>query len=345
MRQLIGRELRRAHRRIQATRVDAGDCDFRYGGGAGRSLYHGQQSGEAPAQRHTGPAHWMGWCQHPRCASWRRSWRRCLCRRVRLCRASGRGARRLLWPGAQVFAELLEGFSLKGFRYSSLGLRDGILAQMLAEQDARAAAHSEFEHERWESVLATARRYGVDPKHAEPVRAHVLQLFRELKSLHDLPLEYEGWLARRRCCAIRASSSTTRDITGTRNILFRARRCMGLRRCSGRWCRHWRAIWERAGRSRAIARCAIFLPRAWQCASGGAAAAAGGGAEPGPCERCAAGVGAGISEARVSEVQPGRTGAELELWSLRKRPITSARSLGGSSLRRWRRSAGRCAGQ
>jgi hypothetical protein len=35
---------------------------------------------------------------------------------------------------------------------------------MLAEQDARATAHREFEHERWESVLATARRYGVDPE-------------------------------------------------------------------------------------------------------------------------------------------------------------------------------------
>jgi exopolyphosphatase/guanosine-5'-triphosphate,3'-diphosphate pyrophosphatase len=74
-------------------------------------------------------------------------------------------------------------------------LRDGILAQMLAEQDARATVHKEFEHERWESVLATARRYGVDPRHAEPVRAHAVQLFRELKALHQLPAEYESWLA------------------------------------------------------------------------------------------------------------------------------------------------------
>jgi exopolyphosphatase/guanosine-5'-triphosphate,3'-diphosphate pyrophosphatase len=56
-------------------------------------------------------------------------------------------------------------------------------------------AHKEFEHERWESVLATARRYGVDLKHAEPVRAHAVQLFRELKALHQLPMEYESWLA------------------------------------------------------------------------------------------------------------------------------------------------------
>jgi exopolyphosphatase/guanosine-5'-triphosphate,3'-diphosphate pyrophosphatase len=66
---------------------------------------------------------------------------------------------------------------------------------MLAEEDARATAHREFEQERWESVLATARRYGVDPKQAEPVRAHAVQLYRELKALHQLPAEYESWLA------------------------------------------------------------------------------------------------------------------------------------------------------
>ncbi len=109
----------------------------------------------------------------------------------------GIGPRRaeIIVAGAMVFAELLESFELEGFRYSSLGLRDGILAQMLAEQDARATAHREFARERWESVLATARRYGVDPRQAEPVRAHALQLYRDLKALHQLPAEYEVWLA------------------------------------------------------------------------------------------------------------------------------------------------------
>jgi exopolyphosphatase/guanosine-5'-triphosphate,3'-diphosphate pyrophosphatase len=109
----------------------------------------------------------------------------------------GIGPRRaeIIVAGTQVYAELLESFGLPGFRYSELGLRDGILAQMLAAQDARATAHREFEHERWESVLATARRYGVDPRQAEPVRAHAVQLFRELKALHQLPAEYESWLA------------------------------------------------------------------------------------------------------------------------------------------------------
>jgi len=109
----------------------------------------------------------------------------------------GIGPRRaeIIVAGAMVFAEMLESFGLEGFRYSPLGLRDGILAQMLAEQDARASVHREFEHDRWESVLATARRYGVDTRQAEPVRAHALQLFRELAALHQLPPEYESWLA------------------------------------------------------------------------------------------------------------------------------------------------------
>jgi exopolyphosphatase/guanosine-5'-triphosphate,3'-diphosphate pyrophosphatase len=109
----------------------------------------------------------------------------------------GIGPRRaeIIVAGACVFAELLESFGLEGFRYSPLGLRDGILEQMLAEQDARATVHREFEQERWESVLATARRYGVDLRQAEPVRAHAVQLFRELKALHQLPPEYESWLA------------------------------------------------------------------------------------------------------------------------------------------------------
>jgi exopolyphosphatase/guanosine-5'-triphosphate,3'-diphosphate pyrophosphatase len=109
----------------------------------------------------------------------------------------GIGPRRaeIIVAGALVFAALLESFGLPGFRYSPLGLRDGILAQMLAEQDARAKAHREFEEQRWESVLATARRYGVDLRHAEPVRSHAVQLYRALQALHQLPPEYESWLA------------------------------------------------------------------------------------------------------------------------------------------------------
>jgi exopolyphosphatase/guanosine-5'-triphosphate,3'-diphosphate pyrophosphatase len=109
----------------------------------------------------------------------------------------GIGPRRaeIITAGAQVFAELLESYNLPGFRYSPLGLRDGMLAQMLAAQDQRAAVHRQFELERWESVVATARRYGVDMRQAEPVRSHAVQLFRDLSTLHRLPEEYEAYLA------------------------------------------------------------------------------------------------------------------------------------------------------
>ena len=108
----------------------------------------------------------------------------------------GIGPRRseIIVAGAQVYAELLEHFSLPGFRYSTMGLRDGILAQMLAEQDARTSAHLLFERDRWEAVLETCRKYGVDTKQAEPVRQHAAQLFRELGAVHVLPPEYRTWL-------------------------------------------------------------------------------------------------------------------------------------------------------
>jgi len=69
------------------------------------------------------------------------------------------------------------------------------MAQMLAEKDDRATAHLQFEQERWESVLATAKRYGVNLKMAEPVKNHAEQLYRDLAALHRLPADYENWLA------------------------------------------------------------------------------------------------------------------------------------------------------
>ena len=192
MKQLIGRELRRARRRIPAERIslviatsgtaaalaEACAAVAKVGKGAVKKLVHGP--GVAPTL---------------------------LVRKltVQLAKMTlpereampGVGPRRaeIIIAGSQVYAELLEHFGLPGFRYSSLGLRDGILTQMLAEQDTRASGHIEFEHERWESALGTAKRYGVDLRQAEPVRAHAIQLYRDLKGLHELPEEYEHWLA------------------------------------------------------------------------------------------------------------------------------------------------------
>ncbi|MGD0890122.1 MAG: Ppx/GppA phosphatase family protein [Terracidiphilus sp.] len=208
MRRWIQRELRRAHRRIEpgtqrvgATTVIATSgtaaalCDAVGSKSAGQrgSKSGGRQNPRSPKARDRG---------HPAGLVPVREVRKLAKKLAKLTlpereAVPGIGPRRaeIIVAGAEVFAELLESFGMAGFRYSPLGLRDGILAQMLAEQDALAKVHREFEHERWESVLATARRYGVDPRHAEPVRAHAVQLFRELKTLHELPAEYESWLA------------------------------------------------------------------------------------------------------------------------------------------------------
>lgn len=109
----------------------------------------------------------------------------------------GIGPRRseIIVAGAYVYAELLESFSFTGFRYSPAGLRDGVLAQMAAELDSpRTSAHQQFEKERWEAVLLACRRYGVDPKQAEPVCNHASQLFRDLERVHELPPDYLHWL-------------------------------------------------------------------------------------------------------------------------------------------------------
>ena len=109
----------------------------------------------------------------------------------------GIGPRRseIIVGGAQVYATLLERMKLPGFRYSRLGLRDGILAQMLAGTDERASVHRTVEAERWEGVLEVCRRYGVDPRRAEPVCEIARLLFDQLQRLHELPAEYRLWLA------------------------------------------------------------------------------------------------------------------------------------------------------
>ncbi len=95
--------------------------------------------------------------------------------------------------GAEVYAELLERYRLSGFRYSPLGLRDGILAQMMADHATRAVKR--IEDERWDSIRAALQHYRVDMDHALKVREAAVNLFAALKSVHRLPLEYQEWLS------------------------------------------------------------------------------------------------------------------------------------------------------
>jgi exopolyphosphatase / guanosine-5'-triphosphate,3'-diphosphate pyrophosphatase len=205
MRQLIARELRRAHRRIQPGRtplvIATSGTAAALAAACGPGAKNGKGNGKTAAK-------WAGKRGREHRAAIlaglvpAKAVRKLAAKIAKMPlpereAVPGIGPRRaeIIVAGAQVYAEILESFNLPGFRYSPLGLRDGILAQMLAEQDARARAHREFEHERWESVMATARRYGVDPRQAEPVRGHAVQLFHELKPIHELGPEYESWLS------------------------------------------------------------------------------------------------------------------------------------------------------
>lgn len=108
----------------------------------------------------------------------------------------GIGPRRseIIVGGALVYANLLERMGLKEFRYSPLGLRDGVLAQMLAEADLRTSVHQKIENERWAGVLEVCERYSIEQRRAEPVRQHVVELFDALVRVHELPEEYRLWL-------------------------------------------------------------------------------------------------------------------------------------------------------
>ena len=96
--------------------------------------------------------------------------------------------------GAMVYAGLLEDLGLKGFRYSPLGLRDGMVAQMIAETDQRGSVHQKIETERWKGVMEVCHRYAVETRRIEPVRQHAAELFDALKAVHKLPVDYRFWL-------------------------------------------------------------------------------------------------------------------------------------------------------
>jgi exopolyphosphatase/guanosine-5'-triphosphate,3'-diphosphate pyrophosphatase len=100
----------------------------------------------------------------------------------------------IIIAGAMVFSELLEMCRLKNFRYLPLGLRDGLLAQMMADYNASSAMRERVESERQDALLAAAKHYGADLGFAQRIRDLALQLFRRLQPVHQLPPEYADWL-------------------------------------------------------------------------------------------------------------------------------------------------------
>jgi exopolyphosphatase/guanosine-5'-triphosphate,3'-diphosphate pyrophosphatase len=185
MKQFIARELRKAERRLGVLRVSLVIAT------SGTAAALAQASRET---RKNGAAK-----RRPLAET--REVRRLTSRLTKMSNAErssipGIGPKRseIVVAGAHVYAALLEHFGLPGFVYSELGLRDGVLDQMLAEDDAKTTAHQQFERDRWQGVLITCKRYGVDLRQADAVRQHALQLFRDLLPVHELPQEYRSWL-------------------------------------------------------------------------------------------------------------------------------------------------------
>jgi exopolyphosphatase / guanosine-5'-triphosphate,3'-diphosphate pyrophosphatase len=109
---------------------------------------------------------------------------------------NGIGVRRaeIIVAGAAVYAELLDRCKLAGFRFSPLGLRDGLLAQMAADYDHATRSGRQIESERQDSILAAVDHYHVDLEHALRVRQTAAKLFSELRRVHGLPYDYKEWV-------------------------------------------------------------------------------------------------------------------------------------------------------
>ncbi len=109
----------------------------------------------------------------------------------------GIGPRRaeIIVAGAAVFAELMTACRLGGFRYSPLGLRDGLLAQMAADYARDTRSGRQIALDRQDALLALGRHFDVDRKFADKVRDLAVDLFAALKPVHRLPSQYQDWIA------------------------------------------------------------------------------------------------------------------------------------------------------
>lgn len=108
---------------------------------------------------------------------------------------AGIGPRRaeIIVAGAHVFSTIFAEFELKNFRYSPLGLRDGVLAEM-ALNEAGPGLQRRKASERQNSIQSLAEHYSVDRHFAARVAQHARLLFKQLAPLHGLPSEYAALL-------------------------------------------------------------------------------------------------------------------------------------------------------
>ena len=107
----------------------------------------------------------------------------------------GIGPRRaeIILAGAHVFSELFTELDLTSFRYLPFGLRDGILAQMAADNED-IGLRKQLESERSNSILNLAAHYHADARFSTRVAEHVQRLFKLLAPVHHLPPDYANLL-------------------------------------------------------------------------------------------------------------------------------------------------------
>jgi exopolyphosphatase/guanosine-5'-triphosphate,3'-diphosphate pyrophosphatase len=96
--------------------------------------------------------------------------------------------------GAAVYGYLMETLGVRGFRYSPLGLRDGLLAQMAAEHDMKSRSHRQMQSDREDVLENISRRYHVDSTNAAHVRELATSLFDQTRTLHRLDKQFREWI-------------------------------------------------------------------------------------------------------------------------------------------------------
>ncbi len=108
----------------------------------------------------------------------------------------GIGPRRgeIIVAGTTVFSELMSAFRLSGMRYSSLGLRDGVLAQMAADYDRGAPLRRQIDRDRRDSLLQLAKKFNLDLRFAAQIRDLSARLFALLRAVHGLDARWGEWL-------------------------------------------------------------------------------------------------------------------------------------------------------
>jgi len=107
---------------------------------------------------------------------------------------TGIGPRRaeIIVPGIAVLNRVLRDLSLPSLYYSAAGVRDGIIADLIARNTGRAA--TQMNRDQREMVEGMTSRYGVSIKHVRKVSRMAGELFLALEPLHKLPHHYSRLL-------------------------------------------------------------------------------------------------------------------------------------------------------